>query len=296
MADLVICYSRDGEAVASRLAGALKAEGFSLWSEGEASAPITDRIEEVKAAIVIWSDAARSSDWTRAEANYARGQKKLVQISADDQPPPMPFDPNKALSLAGWSGEQDHPGWQKVKSQVEALVSPFRPAMVAPAVPAPRRREPPPPQRRGGLRVALVLIAVAAAIGAFLWMRSGPPFGRTPAPIALPKTPEQPRLPEAPPLLPPPTLVQTENEVGPAPEEAPAPATPVTPAAGLSLKPEPVEARPSPPPPVARPAPRPSGPRINRRNSENMRLFCQRAGRGTPQCRTFQRQLRNQQR
>ncbi len=38
---------------------------------------------------------------------------------------------------------------------------------------------------------------------------------------------------------------------------------------------------------------RPKGPRINRRNSENMRLFCAGAGAGTPQCRTFQRQLRN---
>ncbi len=39
---------------------------------------------------------------------------------------------------------------------------------------------------------------------------------------------------------------------------------------------------------------RPKGPRINRNNSENMRLFCAGAGAGTPQCRTFQRQIRNQ--
>lgn len=41
---------------------------------------------------------------------------------------------------------------------------------------------------------------------------------------------------------------------------------------------------------------RPTGPRINRRNSENMRLFCANAGAGTPQCRTFARQVRNQAR
>lgn len=41
---------------------------------------------------------------------------------------------------------------------------------------------------------------------------------------------------------------------------------------------------------------RPTGPRINRANSENMRLFCQNAGRGTPQCRRFSQQVRNQQR
>ena len=38
---------------------------------------------------------------------------------------------------------------------------------------------------------------------------------------------------------------------------------------------------------------RPTGPRINRRNSENMRLFCAGPGKGTPPCRVFQQRLRN---
>jgi len=45
--------------------------------------------------------------------------------------------------------------------------------------------------------------------------------------------------------------------------------------------------------PAPRREPRPRGPRINRRNSEAMIAFCQGAGRGTSQCRTFERRLRN---
>ena len=290
MAAVVICYARDGEAIASRLAGALAAEGFRIWTEEGAGAPITDRVDEVQAAVVVWSAAARLSDWTRAEANYARGQKKLVQVSIDRDPPPLPFDAKSATSLADWSGEADHSGWQKVKAEVMALAPVPRPAMAAPAVAAPahppRRRPPPPPRRRRGLGLALVLIALAAALAAFFWMRSGPPFGRQPAPIPLPKAATEPQIRELPELFPPPEDAPAGNEVAPVLEEEP----PVEPAAE-----PPAEARPE-TRPEARPVPRPSGPRINRRNSENMRLFCERAGRGTAQCRAFQRQLRNQQR
>ena len=285
MADVVIGYSRDGEAIASRLATALAAEGFHIWSEEGASGPIADRIDEVQAAVVIWSDAARASDWVRAEANYARGQKKLVQASADGDAPPMPFDAKTAVSLADWSGEPDHPGWQKVKAEVDSLARPHRPA-AASTSPLPRRRPSPPPKRRGGLAVALALIGLAAALAAFFWMRSGPPFGRTSAPIVLPKAATEPPIPELPPLPSPPVVVQTQNETAPAlVDEPPVPTTG-----------SPAETLPAPSRAETRPAPRPSGPRINRRNSENMRLFCQRAGRGTPECRRFQRQMRTENR
>ena len=290
MAAVVICYARDGEAIAGRLAGALAAEGFRIWTEEEAGAPITDRVDEVQAAVVVWSAAARLSDWTRAEANYARGQKKLVQVSIDRDPPPLPFDAKAVTSLADWSGEIEHSGWQKVKAEVRALAPAARAAMAAPAMAAPahppRRRPPPPPSRRGGLGLALVLIALAASLAAFFWMRSGPPFGRPPAPVPLPKAVTEPPIPELPELFPPPADVHNGNEVAPVLEEEP----PVEPAAEPPPEPREETLR------APRPAPRPSGPRINRRNSENMRLFCERAGRGTAQCRTFQRQLRNQQR
>ena len=288
MADVVICFATDAEAVAGRLAGALSHAGYSIWSEEGASPEgIADRIGDVDAAIVLWSPAARASDWTRAEANYARGQKKLVQASIDPEPPPMPFHPAAVAPLAGWEGEPDHPGWRRIEAEVEGLCGRRR-SSAATTASAPARAAPPVRVReREGRGPPMTLLAIlfllVVAAGAFFWMRSGPPHGseepepakQAAAPQPKPAAPQRTFAGPPPAVLPPPGAFEPGQPEFENPEfEAP----------------EPPAAEPP------RPAPRASGPRINRRNAENMRLFCQRAGRGTPQCRTFQRQLRNQSR
>ena len=101
MAAVILCYASQDEAVAGRLAAAVAGLGYSLWSEDDltaegSGADITDRISPAKAAIVIWSEAAAASEWVRAEANFARGQKKLIQASVDDRPPPSTVEPPPA--------------------------------------------------------------------------------------------------------------------------------------------------------------------------------------------------------
>lgn len=124
MADVVLCFASDGEAVAGRLAGLLTREGYVLWTEEEAATPITDRIADVRAAIVLWSPAARASEWVRAEANYARGQQKLIQAALDEEPPPMPFKGAESAPLAGWAGEEDHPGLRRIRSELQGMCRP----------------------------------------------------------------------------------------------------------------------------------------------------------------------------
>src|SRR5688572_30455402 len=124
MADVILCYARDDAAAAGRLAAAVTQRGYWLWSEtdlGSAGADITDRISGAKAAIVLWSEAAAASEWVRAEANFARGQKKLIQASADGRPPPLPFRAADMVSLSGWQGGEAHPGWRRIAAELEAL-------------------------------------------------------------------------------------------------------------------------------------------------------------------------------
>ncbi|HWT12156.1 MAG TPA: toll/interleukin-1 receptor domain-containing protein, partial [Allosphingosinicella sp.] len=87
MADVVICYAGADSATAARMAGAVSAKGYRLWSEealaSDGVANVADRVGQARAAIVIWSEAAAASDWVKAEANFARGQRKLIQCSAD---------------------------------------------------------------------------------------------------------------------------------------------------------------------------------------------------------------------
>lgn len=274
MADVILCYAREDAAAAGRLAAAVRQLGYGLWSEadlgGADGGDVTDRISGARAAIVLWSASAAASEWVRAEANFARGQRKLIQASLDRAPPPLPFRPADAASLAGWRGEEGHAGWRRIEAALVALCGP---------VPAAERRAAPaaPPARvdrgrRGrAMLVAGITVALLAAVAlaTFVWMRdiapAAPDRARVPAAART--------IPAAPPAVPPvasaapePTIEDSVPAAGPPADQA-----------------------------AAAPGP-PAGPRIIRENSENMRLFCERAGRGTPECRTFARRLRSQRR
>jgi hypothetical protein len=287
MADVILCYASEDAAVAGRLAAAVAAQGYSLWSEDELTggtgADITDRISPAKAAIVIWSETAAASEWVRAEANFARGQKKLIQVSIDDRPPPLPFRPVDMISIANWRGDEAHPGWRRISAGLAALCGPAPARKAAAPIPAraavaPSRPPAPAGRRRGWLVAGLTLALLAAvAIATFVWMRGLDPVAREG---------------EAPPIA------ASDDPVAPAPSaETQAAAPAADPTLLEVLPPEPPASEQEPPTRTAEaPPPRPAGPRISRENSQNMRLFCERAGRGTPQCRTFARQLREARR
>lgn len=155
MADVVISYAVENEATVRQLAGALGHLGYSVWRpEGGSNAAtadaVTDHIADAKAVVVIWSGAASASDWVRAEANIARGMKKLVQASADGNPPPVPFDAAQVSSISTWLGDDAHPGWDVIKAALARLAGPPAapppppPEPVEPTV-APVAAPPPPP-------------------------------------------------------------------------------------------------------------------------------------------------------
>ena len=238
MVDVFISYARDNQDVVRKLAEAVKREGYGIWWD-DALPPhlaygdvIAEKVGQAKAAIVVWSAAAAASEWVRAEADMARNQKKLVQTSIDDRMPPMPFNQLHFVSLAGWDGGDDHPGWRKVKESLVALCGPpggeaaIPPAPAAapppaapapPPAPAPRPAapEPAPAPRASGssnrLLIAAILVSllVVATVGvlALLRGREAPPVesNRTASPADLAGAAPQP-IPVAPP--PPPAAEQ----------------------------------------------------------------------------------------
>ena len=147
MADVVISYAPENEATARQLGEVLAKAGYEVWRpEGGAGAAnadaITDRIVSAKAVVVIWSSAAAASEWVRAEANIARGLKKLVQASADGNPPPIPFDAAQVASISTWLGDDAHPGWEAVRAGVAGLAGTPAPAAEAPAPETPPAPDP----------------------------------------------------------------------------------------------------------------------------------------------------------
>jgi adenylate cyclase len=145
MTDIFISYARSTAPQAQAIAEALRALGYGVWRDDELPAHrayaevIEERLKAAKAVVVVWSAEAAKSQWVFSEANRAREDGKLVQLSLDDTRLPMPFDSIQCADLAGWSGELDAPGWRKVAASIAELTG------GTPAVAAPVAGTQPPP-------------------------------------------------------------------------------------------------------------------------------------------------------
>ena len=128
MSDVFISYARSSAAHALRVADALRALGYAVWRDDEIPAHraysdvIEERLGAAKAVLVIWSADAAGSEWVRSEADHARADRKLVQITVDRARLPMPFDQIQCADLSGWSGEADSANWRQVLNGIAALV------------------------------------------------------------------------------------------------------------------------------------------------------------------------------
>ncbi len=141
MSDIFVSYARSTEAQARQVAEALQALGYDVWRDDQLPAHrsyadvIQERLAAAKAVVVIWSAEAARSEWVQSEADRARNDRKLVQLSVDGAALPMPFDRIQCADLAGWAGEADAPGWRKVVASIAELAGagPSAPQAAAPA-------------------------------------------------------------------------------------------------------------------------------------------------------------------
>jgi predicted ATPase len=155
VADVFISYARSTASQAQRVAEALRALGYDVWRDDELPAHrayadvIEERLQAAKAVVVIWSAEAAKSEWVQSEADTARMDHKLVQLTVDGSKLPRPFDRIQCADLIGWTGDLDAPGWRKVAASIAELCG----GGAAPAKPASddRPRPPLPPPGRGNL-------------------------------------------------------------------------------------------------------------------------------------------------
>ena len=143
MSDIFISYARSTEPQAEQAAEALRAVGYGVWRDDALPAHrayaevIEERLKAAKAVLVIWSAEAVRSQWVRSEADRARNEGKLVQLTLDGAPLPMPFDQIQCADLTGWTGDLLAPGWRKVLDSIAELAgrpgADLGPLMAAPA-------------------------------------------------------------------------------------------------------------------------------------------------------------------
>jgi TolB-like protein/tetratricopeptide (TPR) repeat protein len=127
MTDIFISYARSTAAQAKRVADALRGLGYAVWwdddmpAHGAFADMIEQRLVAAKAVVVVWSPEAVKSQWVRSEANRARLDGKLVQLSLDGGELPMPFDQIQCARLPGWTGDPSDHEWLKVVASVASL-------------------------------------------------------------------------------------------------------------------------------------------------------------------------------
>ncbi|HZZ87552.1 MAG TPA: TIR domain-containing protein, partial [Caulobacteraceae bacterium] len=150
MAEIFVSYARSSAAQAQRVADALRALGYQVWRDDEIPAHraytdvIQERLSLAKAVVVVWSADGANSEWVRSEADRARADRKLVQLTIDRSRLPMPFDQLQCADLTGWTGDLNASGWRQVISGVEALVAGAETASAMEPQPAPPGAAPPP--------------------------------------------------------------------------------------------------------------------------------------------------------
>jgi adenylate cyclase len=145
MSDVFISYARSTAVQAQAVARALRALGYDVWWDDDLPAHrayvdvIDERLAAAKAVVVIWSAEAAKSEWVQSEADTARTDHKLVQLSVDGSRLPRPFDRIQCADLRGWTGDLDAHDWRKVVASVGDLVGADRSPAAATAA-APRKR------------------------------------------------------------------------------------------------------------------------------------------------------------
>lgn len=128
VADIFISYARAKEATAGRIAETFRGLGYTVWRDDELpphrsfAQVIEEAIDQARAVVVLWSAEAARSEWVQSEADRGRAARKLVQLTLDGSPLPMPFDRIQCADLTGWNGDMAHPGWGRVMASLGALM------------------------------------------------------------------------------------------------------------------------------------------------------------------------------
>jgi formylglycine-generating enzyme required for sulfatase activity len=113
LANIFLSYAREDVNKAKLLAVALESEGWSVfWDRSSLLAGqdfdvvIEKAINEAECMIVVWSAAAKQSDWVRGEATIGRERKILVPILLESVDPPIAFRYLHTENFVGWHGDK----------------------------------------------------------------------------------------------------------------------------------------------------------------------------------------------
>jgi hypothetical protein len=169
--DAFISYGHGDRPKAAALAKALEDRGLAVWWDPDLHAgdtwarEIEEAVEAARSVVVLWSAESVESRWVNAEARAGLEKRKLVPVRLDGAEPPLVFREIQWRSFAGWDGEGEPPGIEKLVEDIQAAIARSTGGAPGPAGGVPRRRWPWP----AIAALAAGLALGAAAVGADLW-------------------------------------------------------------------------------------------------------------------------------
>jgi hypothetical protein len=115
MGEIFLSYAREDRALATIVAKALTANGWSVWWDREilAGSPfdevISGALDGANCVVVLWTRASIQSDWVREEALEGARRRILVPVLLEDVEIPLGLRRIQAAHLQGWKGAKNAP-------------------------------------------------------------------------------------------------------------------------------------------------------------------------------------------
>ncbi|MCB2113681.1 MAG: SUMF1/EgtB/PvdO family nonheme iron enzyme [Parvularculaceae bacterium] len=129
MPDVFISYNREDRDTARLVAGALEAEGLSVWWDaalraGETYDEVTEQnLRGAGAVVVLWSKRSVNSKWVRAEATVGERSSSLVPVLIEECERPIRFELVQTADLQHWRGDRSDPHWRAFMQDVAIAIS-----------------------------------------------------------------------------------------------------------------------------------------------------------------------------
>ena len=122
--DVFLAYAQEDRDMAALVARRLRALKFKVrFSKKEEDPTFDDKdardAMKSQSMLVLWSEAAVTSDWVRAAASIGHSRAgMLVQTALDDTIPYEPFRTDKRFDLAGFTSRTTVEGWYETVEEL----------------------------------------------------------------------------------------------------------------------------------------------------------------------------------